>query len=63
MIDRTIDELEQYNNQYLSAWRKVHWLKGSLGIILDEKNEFKLCDRVFKYDDRYGIRMVETERM
>ena len=63
MIDRTIDELEKYNNKYLNDWRRINWLKGSLGIILDENNEFKLCDKVFKYDDRYGVRMIDVERM
>lgn len=63
MIDKVIDELEKYNNKYLSAWRGISWLKGSLGIILNENNQFELSGRVFEYDDKYGIRMIDTERM
>ena len=33
-IDQTIEELERYNNSYLSQWRNSSWLKGALGIIL-----------------------------
>ena len=58
-IDKTIDELEKYNNKNLSKWQKSIWLKGCLGIVLDENNEFVLCGKCIKYDEKYGICILE----
>ena len=59
-IDQTIEELERYNNSYLSQWRNSSWLKGALGIIFDENNEFILNGFKLLYDKKYGI---TTERL
>ena len=53
------DELEKYNNKNLSKWQKSIWLKGCLGIVLDENNEFVLCGKCIKYDEKYGICILE----
>lgn len=54
-IDQTIEELERYNNSCLSQWRNSLWLKGELGIIFDENNEFILNGFKLSYDEKYGI--------
>lgn len=60
-IDQSIKELENYNNQHLPTWRKSTWLKGALGIIFDENNEFVLNGRKLRYNEKYGISMEEVE--
>lgn len=59
-VDSTIRELEKYNLKYLASWQKTLWLKGSLGIIFDENNEFILNGYKLFYDKKYGIK---TERI
>lgn len=54
-IEKTIDELENYNRKYLHQWQNQTWLKGSLGIIFDENNEFELNGFVLRYDSFYGL--------
>ena len=44
-----------YNNKYLKEWQKINWLKGKLGIIFDENNEFKINNITLIYDDFYGL--------
>lgn len=56
LIDSTIDILETYNLQKLSSWQSNSWLKGALGIILDENNSFKLGDWILTYDVKYGFK-------
>lgn len=61
-IDKTIEELEEYNNKKLPEWQKEPWLKGSLGIILDDGNNFELLDYNLHYDEKLGLtyeRVVE----
>lgn len=58
-IEDTIDELERYNLKNLSHWQNSNWLKGTLGIIFNEKNEFILSGKTIKYDERYGISVEE----
>ncbi|NMD38872.1 MAG: CRISPR-associated helicase Cas3', partial [Christensenellaceae bacterium] len=60
-IDNTISELEKYNFKYLKEWQNSIWLKGTLGIIFDENNEFELCGKKIKYSKKYGISVVEEE--
>ncbi|MGT2636522.1 CRISPR-associated helicase Cas3' [Streptococcus ratti] len=60
-IDQSIKELENYNNQHLPTWRKSTWLKGALGIIFDENNEFVFNGRKLRYNEQYGISMEEVE--
>lgn len=54
-IDATIKCLEEYNNKYLKEWQKINWLKGKLGIIFDENNEFKINNIILVYDNFYGL--------
>lgn len=54
-IEKTIQDLESFNLKYLPNWQDENWLKGSLGIIFDENNEFILQDYKLKYDDKYGL--------
>ncbi len=54
-IDKTIEELEIFNKEYLSKWQLQSWLKGSLGIILDEDNNFVLNGWKLHYSDKYGL--------
>lgn len=54
-IDDTIDELEKYNRNYLRKWQTSTWLKGSLGIIFDENNEFELGGVKLKYSKKLGV--------
>lgn len=57
-IDVVIQNLEDYYLQNLAAWDSQLWLKGNLGIIFDENNEFKLLGKILKYDTRYGLKIV-----
>ena len=59
-VDSTIRELEKYNLKHLASWQKTLWLKGSLGIVFDENNEFILNGYKLFYDEKYGIK---TERI
>ena len=61
-VDKTIEELEKYNNKKLTGWRSSSWLKGSLGIIFDENNDFIINGRKIHYDEKYGISIKEVEK-
>lgn len=54
-IDDTIKELEEYNSNNLREWQTSAWLKGSLGIIFDENNEFELGGVKLKYSKKLGV--------
>lgn len=60
-IDKTIDELERYNMNKLKDWQDKVWLKGSLGIIFDENNEFILGDYRLTYSEKYGLKYEKLE--
>lgn len=53
--DKVIEILERYNLKYLSEWQETSWLKGSLGIIFDEKGEFVLDGIKLIYDEKLGL--------
>jgi CRISPR-associated endonuclease/helicase Cas3 len=55
-IDKTIAELEAYNKEHLSEWQTKPWLKGELGIILDENNQFLLNGYRLTYDEHLGLK-------
>lgn len=59
-IDSTIKILEKYNAKNLLDWQYSTWLKGTLGIVFDENNEFIMGDDKIKYDKKYGLKL---ERM
>ena len=58
---KLIEVLENYNRKYLKEWQSRPWLKGSLGIIFDEKLEFDLGKIVLQYNSKYGLRIISKE--
>lgn len=60
-IDKIIEALEDYNRVYLRDFQDQAWLKGSLGIIFDENNEFIITsdklNKIYKlkYEEKYGL--------
>ena len=54
-IDDTIKELEEYNSNNLREWQTSTWLKGSLGIIFDENDEFELGGVKLQYSEKLGV--------
>lgn len=54
-IDDTIKELEEYNSNNLREWQTSIWLKGSLGIIFDENDEFELAGVKLQYNEKLGV--------
>lgn len=59
-VDEVIKLLEDYYNENLSDWGSQSWLKNILGIVFDENGEFKIFDKILKYDQKYGL-IVEKE--
>lgn len=59
-VDEVINLLEDYYFENLSDWDNQSWLKSNLGIIFDENGEFKIFDKILKYDQKYGL-IVEKE--
>lgn len=59
-IDKIIKLLKGYYFENLSDWDNQSWLKNNLGIIFDENGEFKIFDKILKYDQKYGL-IVEKE--
>ncbi len=54
-IEDTIAKLEAYNKKELGNWQKQPWLRGCLGIIFDETNNFILNDYKLTYDEKMGL--------
>lgn len=54
-FDNTIRFLENYNAEHLPIWQQQVWLRGSLGIVFDEKNQFKTPYGTLHYDRTYGL--------
>ncbi|MBD3949618.1 CRISPR-associated helicase Cas3' [Tuanshanicoccus lijuaniae] len=54
-INQIIQDLEVFNKKYLSDWQEQVWLKGSLGIIFDENNNFELNNCILHYDEKFGL--------
>ncbi|WMC93085.1 CRISPR-associated helicase Cas3' [Kineothrix sp. MB12-C1] len=59
--DDIIKELETRNHAELSYWQDEPWLKGSLGIILDEDNSAELIGYKLHYDKQYGLMVGKEE--
>jgi CRISPR-associated endonuclease/helicase Cas3 len=55
ILEKTIDELEAYTLDKLNTWQETNWLKGTLGILFDEKGEFILNGYKIRYSQKYGI--------
>lgn len=62
IIDKLIEDLENYYLENLSAWDDQAWLKNSLAIIFDSNNEFRLGDKVLLYDEKYGLIVKKEEK-
>ena len=56
-LDKTIKALEANNLKVLNQWQQSSWLKGSLGMIFNENNEFYINDCRIIYSEKYGIEM------
>lgn len=54
-IKKTLDFLEDYNLKNLPEFQASSWLKGRLGIIFDQDNEFKIGSYCLKYDTKVGL--------
>ena len=53
--------LEDYNRRELPEWQNEVWLKGSLGLIFDENNDFSLQNIVLHYDEKFGLQWHKKE--
>ena len=56
-----IHYLEDYNRRELADWQNEAWLKGSLGLIFDENNDFPLQNIVLHYDEKFGLQWHKKE--
>lgn len=54
-IDNTIKFLENENRKQLSNWQDNIWLKGSLGVMFDEDNNYIINGLKIHYDKKYGL--------
>lgn len=54
-IDDTIRELEDVYRDNFKDWNESSWLKGSLGILFDEKMNCRLNGYLLHYDQKYGL--------
>ncbi len=59
--DKVIKELEGCNSKDLPYWQEDPWLKGSLGIILDDNNSATLVGYKIRYDKQYGMTYGKEE--
>ena len=53
--------LEDYNRGELPEWQDAVWLKGSLGIVFDENNDFPLKNIILHYDEKFGLQWHKKE--
>ena len=60
-IEETISYLEEYNMSNLSDWQEQPWLKGSLGIILDDNNCFPINGYKLSYDSELGVSVTRED--
>jgi CRISPR-associated endonuclease/helicase Cas3 len=55
-IDRVITELETVAlEHHLDDWYESYWLEGELFLVLNEKYEMTLLDKIVTYDEKYGL--------
>lgn len=60
-IEKTINELEQFNKQYLSSWQESPWLKGELVLLLNEKRYADLNGYRLFYNKDIGLTYKRKE--
>lgn len=54
-LDEIIKELEKRNLEKLLEWQETSWLKGSLGVVFDESNEYELENYKLIYSEELGL--------
>lgn len=64
-VAKTIDWLEEYNQNNLAVWQQQPWLKGSLGIIFEPADDgntgkFVLGDITLTYNSDIGLKMIKN---
>lgn len=61
-IDQVIAELETIAlDRHLDNWYESYWLEGELFLVLNEKHEMLLVDKILAYDKKYGLYIKEME--
>ncbi len=60
-ISGIIDELEKENIRLFPQWQKQQWLRGSLGIMLDENGYCKMGKWKLHYSTKYGLEYEKEE--
>ncbi|WP_195854639.1 CRISPR-associated helicase Cas3' [Aerococcus sanguinicola] len=60
-IDNTIRFLEDYTLQHFKDWQDSAWLKGQLGILLDDDNSFILDGYRLTYSQKIGLMREKEE--
>ncbi len=60
-IDKVIKYLEDYYNENLKEWDNQSWLKNTLGIVFDVNNEFRIFDKILRYDTKYGLTVKKED--
>ena len=48
--------------KHLRSWQTSSWLKGELGVLFDEKNEFVLNGFRLHYSSKYGLSYAKEEK-
>ena len=64
-VAKTINWLEEYNQNNLAVWQQQPWLKGSLGIIFEPADDgntgkFVLGDITLTYNSDIGLQMIKN---
>lgn len=59
--DKTIKELEEYNEKHLYKWQEKTWLKGSLGLIFDDNGNVEIGGKTLHYSQKYGLSTLKKE--
>lgn len=62
-VKETIQELEAYNLNYLRSWQSNIWLKGSLGLILNEDSEAILNGYKLMYNLNKGLTYERMDKI
>ncbi|MGX4763488.1 CRISPR-associated helicase Cas3' [Holzapfeliella sp. JNUCC 72] len=60
-IDKTIDKLEKETNSIFDSWQASSWLKGELGIKLDQHGQYELEGYQLTYDTKLGLIVNKKE--
>ena len=60
-IDSTIKALENLYKQHFNEWSENVWLKGGLGLLLDENNKTELNGFNLYYSKEYGLQYEKKE--